>query len=131
MADLMDPAKGYVVNDCMEIEVAVVVHIPEPLFRDKEKANLYTTVTIVRDADIKEQIGTDIFFDLINHDKVQFTIRNSYLWPELASKNHLRIEIKAVNKRGRVEGVGYAGPLVLCRAEACPYIRPYSHPTHQ
>jgi hypothetical protein len=30
MADLMDPAKGYVVNDCMEIEAVVIVRIPEP-----------------------------------------------------------------------------------------------------
>jgi hypothetical protein len=38
--------------------------------KEKAEAHLYTMVKIARDADIKEQIGTDVFFDLIDHDKV-------------------------------------------------------------
>ncbi|XP_024631332.1 ubiquitin carboxyl-terminal hydrolase 12 isoform X5 [Medicago truncatula] len=39
--------------------------------KEKAEAHLYTIVKIARDDDLHEQIGKDIFFDLVDHDKVR------------------------------------------------------------
>ncbi|XP_057732462.1 ubiquitin C-terminal hydrolase 13-like isoform X2 [Arachis stenosperma] len=39
--------------------------------KEKAEAHLYTIVKVARDADLFEQIGEDIFFDLVDHDKVR------------------------------------------------------------
>ncbi|KAL6585578.1 CSN-associated deubiquitinating enzyme Ubp12 [Orobanche minor] len=36
----------------------------------KAQAHLYTMIKVARDEDLKEQIGRDIYFDLVDHDKV-------------------------------------------------------------
>ncbi|XP_022843770.1 ubiquitin carboxyl-terminal hydrolase 12-like isoform X1 [Olea europaea var. sylvestris] len=36
----------------------------------KAEAHLYTVIKVARDEDLREQIGKDIFFDLVDHDKV-------------------------------------------------------------
>ncbi|CAI9765932.1 unnamed protein product [Fraxinus pennsylvanica] len=36
----------------------------------KAQAHLYTVIKVARDEDLREQIGKDIFFDLVDHDKV-------------------------------------------------------------
>ncbi|XP_076897433.1 ubiquitin C-terminal hydrolase 12-like [Bidens hawaiensis] len=38
--------------------------------RYKAQAHLYTIIKVARDADLLEQIGKDIYFDLVDHDKV-------------------------------------------------------------
>jgi hypothetical protein len=38
--------------------------------KDKAEAHLNTMVKIARDEDLTSQIGHDIFFDLVDHDKV-------------------------------------------------------------
>ncbi|KAJ6995427.1 ubiquitin carboxyl-terminal hydrolase 12 [Populus alba x Populus x berolinensis] len=38
--------------------------------RYKAQAHLYTIIKVARDEDLKEQIGKDIYFDLVDHDKV-------------------------------------------------------------
>ncbi|GAA0141978.1 cysteine protease [Lithospermum erythrorhizon] len=38
--------------------------------QEKAEAHLYTVVKVARDDDLVEQIGRDIFFDLVDHDKV-------------------------------------------------------------
>ncbi|KAE9447957.1 hypothetical protein C3L33_20146, partial [Rhododendron williamsianum] len=35
------------------------------------KAHLYTTVKVARDEDLMEQIGRDIYFELVDHNKVR------------------------------------------------------------
>ncbi|KAK1397329.1 Ubiquitinyl hydrolase 1 [Heracleum sosnowskyi] len=37
----------------------------------KAQAHLYTIIKVARDEDLKEQIGKDIYFDLVDHDKVR------------------------------------------------------------
>ncbi|CAM8927423.1 unnamed protein product [Rhodiola kirilowii] len=37
----------------------------------KAQAHLYTIIKVARDEDLREQIGKDIFFDLVDHDKVR------------------------------------------------------------
>ncbi|KAL1549232.1 CSN-associated deubiquitinating enzyme Ubp12 [Salvia divinorum] len=39
--------------------------------RYKEQAHLYTIIKVARDEDLKEQIGKDTLFDLVDHDKVR------------------------------------------------------------
>ncbi|KAL9336413.1 hypothetical protein Peur_070901 [Populus x canadensis] len=39
--------------------------------RYKAQAHLYTIIKVARDQDLKEQIGKDIYFDLVDHDKVR------------------------------------------------------------
>ncbi|KAI5394667.1 ubiquitin C-terminal hydrolase 12 [Lathyrus oleraceus] len=39
--------------------------------KEKAEAHLYTIVKIARDDDLHEQIGKDMFFDLVDHDKVR------------------------------------------------------------
>ena len=38
--------------------------------REKAEAHLYSLVRVATDADLREQIGTTRFFDLVDHDKV-------------------------------------------------------------
>ncbi|KAK1409857.1 hypothetical protein QVD17_36386 [Tagetes erecta] len=38
--------------------------------RYKTQSHLYTIIKVARDADLLEQIGKDIYFDLVDHDKV-------------------------------------------------------------
>ncbi|KAG7035812.1 Ubiquitin carboxyl-terminal hydrolase 12 [Cucurbita argyrosperma subsp. argyrosperma] len=39
--------------------------------KEKAEAHLYTIIKVARDEDLVEQIGKDIFFDLVDHDKVR------------------------------------------------------------
>ncbi|XP_047333401.1 ubiquitin C-terminal hydrolase 12-like isoform X2 [Impatiens glandulifera] len=39
--------------------------------KEKSEAHLYTVIKVARDEDIRMQIGRDIFFDLVDHDKVR------------------------------------------------------------
>lgn len=39
--------------------------------KEKEDAHLYTVVKVATDEDMKKQIGTDIYFDLVDHEKVK------------------------------------------------------------
>ncbi|NP_001346281.1 Ubiquitin carboxyl-terminal hydrolase 12 [Zea mays] len=38
--------------------------------KEKAEAHLYTIIKVARDDDLKTQIGKDIYFDLVDHDKV-------------------------------------------------------------
>ncbi|KAK4279207.1 hypothetical protein QN277_016943 [Acacia crassicarpa] len=39
--------------------------------KKKEEAHLYTIIKVARDEDLAQQIGRDIYFDLVDHDKVK------------------------------------------------------------
>eukprot|EP00250_Pteridium_aquilinum_P011968 c20422_g1_i1 orf=525-3878(-) len=39
--------------------------------KEKAEAHLYTVIKVARDQDLENQIGKDIFFDLVDHEKVQ------------------------------------------------------------
>ncbi|GJN34912.1 hypothetical protein PR202_gb23621 [Eleusine coracana subsp. coracana] len=39
--------------------------------KEKAEAHLYTIIKIARDEDLKEQIGKNIYFDLVDHEKVR------------------------------------------------------------
>ncbi|KAJ8439362.1 hypothetical protein Cgig2_022499 [Carnegiea gigantea] len=39
--------------------------------KEKAEAHLYTIIKVARDEDLTEQIGKDIYFDLVDHDKVK------------------------------------------------------------
>ncbi|XP_016484081.2 ubiquitin C-terminal hydrolase 12 [Nicotiana tabacum] len=39
--------------------------------KEKAEAHLYTIIKVARDEDLGEQIGKDIYFDLVDHDKVR------------------------------------------------------------
>ncbi|CAN6439960.1 unnamed protein product [Victoria cruziana] len=39
--------------------------------KEKAEAHLYTIIKVARDEDLSEQIGRDIYFDLVDHDKVR------------------------------------------------------------
>ncbi|KAJ4755880.1 Ubiquitin carboxyl-terminal hydrolase 12 [Rhynchospora pubera] len=39
--------------------------------KEKAEAHLYTIIKVARDEDLSEQIGKDIYFDLVDHDKVR------------------------------------------------------------
>eukprot|EP00898_Chlorokybus_atmophyticus_P001501 jgi/Chlat1/2351/Chrsp17S02617 len=44
--------------------------------KEKSEAHLYTIIKVAQDSDLERQIGTDIFFDLIDHEKVkQFRVQ--------------------------------------------------------
>ncbi|AET00393.2 ubiquitin carboxyl-terminal hydrolase [Medicago truncatula] len=86
---LFDPSRGYLLNDTLVVEVEVLCnvdekdtaeHLWERLKKDREVkehknkettvANLYAFIKVVRDEDLAKQIGKDIYFDLVDHDKV-------------------------------------------------------------
>ncbi|XP_057536281.1 ubiquitin C-terminal hydrolase 12-like [Amaranthus tricolor] len=66
---------------CNVDEKDVAEHLRERLKREQEEkehkkkekaeAHLYTIIKVARDDDLTEQIGKDIFFDLVDHDKVK------------------------------------------------------------
>ncbi|KAI3916569.1 hypothetical protein MKW98_026311 [Papaver atlanticum] len=39
--------------------------------KEKAEAHLYTIIKVARNEDLREQIGRDIYFDLVDHDKVR------------------------------------------------------------
>ncbi|DAD49565.1 TPA_asm: hypothetical protein HUJ06_000136 [Nelumbo nucifera] len=39
--------------------------------KEKAEAHLYTIIKVARNEDLVEQIGRDIYFDLVDHDKVR------------------------------------------------------------
>ncbi|XP_056164532.1 ubiquitin C-terminal hydrolase 12-like isoform X1 [Syzygium oleosum] len=39
--------------------------------KEKAEAHLYTIIKVARDGDLHDQIGRDIYFDLVDHDKVR------------------------------------------------------------
>jgi ubiquitin carboxyl-terminal hydrolase 7 len=39
--------------------------------KEKAEAHLYTIIKVARDENLHEQIGKNIFFDLVDHDKVR------------------------------------------------------------
>ncbi|RCV38640.1 hypothetical protein SETIT_8G159100v2 [Setaria italica] len=39
--------------------------------KEKAEAHLYTIIKVARDEDLKQQIGKDIYFDLVDHEKVR------------------------------------------------------------
>ena len=41
--------------------------------REKEESHLHTVIRVARDKDIKAQIGQDLHFDLVDHDKASLT----------------------------------------------------------
>ena len=41
----------------------------ERRWREKEESHLHTVVRVARDKDFKAQIGQDLYFDLVDHDK--------------------------------------------------------------
>ncbi|MED6205901.1 hypothetical protein PIB30_022032 [Stylosanthes scabra] len=90
LSEMLDPSRGYVVNDTCVVEADVSVSLvrlkkeqeeEEQNRKRKRKVNtaahLYTIVKVARDVDLFKQIGEDIFFDLVDHDKVRsFRIQN-------------------------------------------------------
>ena len=38
--------------------------------KEKMEAHLYTVLKVARDSDLRQQIGNNQFFDLVDHDKV-------------------------------------------------------------
>ncbi|AET00363.2 ubiquitin carboxyl-terminal hydrolase, putative [Medicago truncatula] len=87
--ELSDPSRGYVVNNTLVVEVEVTRnvdekdiadHVRERLKKDQKvqkhknkentEAHLYTIIRVVRDEDLAQQIGKDIYFDLVDPDKV-------------------------------------------------------------
>ncbi|KAL2945550.1 Ubiquitin carboxyl-terminal hydrolase 12 [Bienertia sinuspersici] len=66
---------------CNVDEKDIAEHLRERLKREQEEkehkkkekaeAHLYTIIKVARDDDLAEQIGKDIYFDLVDHDKVK------------------------------------------------------------
>ncbi|KAG9144484.1 hypothetical protein Leryth_014518 [Lithospermum erythrorhizon] len=66
---------------CNVDEKDVALHLRERLRREqdekeqkkkeKSEAHLYTVIKVARDEDIGHQIGRDVYFDLVDHDKVK------------------------------------------------------------
>ncbi|KAF7153501.1 hypothetical protein RHSIM_Rhsim01G0198200 [Rhododendron simsii] len=66
---------------CNVDEKDIAEHLRERLKREQEEkdvkkkekaeAHLYTIIKVARDEDLVEQIGRDIYFDLVDHDKVR------------------------------------------------------------
>ncbi|KAK4358507.1 hypothetical protein RND71_020736 [Anisodus tanguticus] len=49
--------------------------------KEKAEAHLYTIIQVARDEDVRQQIGKDIHFDLVDHDKVRiFRIQKQTLF---------------------------------------------------
>ncbi|KAL8036479.1 hypothetical protein ABFS82_12G158700 [Erythranthe guttata] len=58
------------VAEHLRIRLKKEQEVKEDKKRYKAQAHLYTIIKVARDEDLKEQIGKDIHFDLVDHDKV-------------------------------------------------------------
>lgn len=38
--------------------------------KEKEESHLHTVIKVARDKDLQAQIGNDLYFDLVDHEKV-------------------------------------------------------------
>ncbi|XP_030520703.1 ubiquitin C-terminal hydrolase 12-like [Rhodamnia argentea] len=56
--------------------------------KEKAEAHLYTIIKVARDEDLAEQIGRDIYFDLVDHDKVR-----SFRIPKQMPFNNFKEEV--------------------------------------
>ncbi|KAF8398021.1 hypothetical protein HHK36_016947 [Tetracentron sinense] len=54
--------------------------------KEKAEAHLYTIIKVARNEDLVEQIGRDIYFDLVDHDKV-----HSFRIPKQMPFNHFKV----------------------------------------
>ncbi|XP_061338198.1 ubiquitin C-terminal hydrolase 13-like [Gastrolobium bilobum] len=89
LGELHDPSRGYLVNDTLVVETRIVDWTYESIKaigyagpkkeqeekdnknKEKEEAHLFTVIKVARDKDLAVQIGKDIYFDLVDHDKVR------------------------------------------------------------
>ncbi|KAK2377733.1 ubiquitin carboxyl-terminal hydrolase [Trifolium repens] len=63
LSELYDPSSGYLVNDTLVVEVEVTCNLVEN--------GTVEHFRVVRDEDLAEQIGKDIYFDLVDLDAVK------------------------------------------------------------
>ncbi|KAF2296236.1 hypothetical protein GH714_036979 [Hevea brasiliensis] len=56
--------------------------------KEKAEAHLYTIIKVARNEDLLEQIGKDIYFDLVDHDKV------SYFFEEVAKEYGIPVQFQ-------------------------------------
>ncbi|KAL5702529.1 ubiquitinyl hydrolase 1 [Ranunculus cassubicifolius] len=82
--------------------------------REKERAeaHLYTTIKVARDQDLAEQIGSDIYFDLFDHEKVtSFRVKKQLPFKifqeEVAEKFGVRVEAQLFWLWEKTWGEGY------------------------
>ncbi|WJX28511.1 ubiquitinyl hydrolase 1 [Trifolium repens] len=93
LGELFDPSRGFILKNALVVEVEVTCSIDDEDTSDsalvveerlkkelrgnkhrnkeKEETHLYTVIKVVRDEDIAAQIGKDIYFDLVDYDKVK------------------------------------------------------------
>ncbi|XP_061338181.1 ubiquitin C-terminal hydrolase 13-like isoform X2 [Gastrolobium bilobum] len=85
LGELNDLCGGYIVNDTLVVEAkfidlkketgSVVLKKEQDekvnKIKENEEAHLYTVIKVARDEDLAEQIGKDMYFDLVDHDKVR------------------------------------------------------------
>uniref|UniRef100_A0A0D9WVU2 ubiquitinyl hydrolase 1 n=1 Tax=Leersia perrieri TaxID=77586 RepID=A0A0D9WVU2_9ORYZ len=58
--------------------------------KEKAEAHLYTIIKVARDDDLTNQIGKDIYFDLVDHDKVlSFRIQKQMLFTQFKELLHI------------------------------------------
>ncbi|KAM1109325.1 hypothetical protein EV1_008836 [Malus domestica] len=50
---------------------AMAINTPATSYQQEDEALHYTIIKVARDKDLAEQIGRDIYFDLVDHDKVR------------------------------------------------------------
>ncbi|WJX64616.1 ubiquitinyl hydrolase 1 [Trifolium repens] len=63
LSELYDLSRGYLVNDTLVVEVEVTCNLVEN--------GTVEHIRVVRDEDLAEQIGKDIYFDLVDFDAVK------------------------------------------------------------
>jgi ubiquitin carboxyl-terminal hydrolase 7 len=62
--------------------------------KEKAEAHLYTIIKVARDEDLAFQIGKEIHFDLVDHDKVRsFRIQKQTLFSQFKVRNWLQLPI--------------------------------------
>ncbi|XP_061338183.1 ubiquitin C-terminal hydrolase 12-like [Gastrolobium bilobum] len=89
LGELHDPSRGYLVNDTLVVEARIVdwtydskkgigcsrlkkdQEEKDNKIKEMEEPYLYTVIKLARDEDLAVQIGKDIYFDLVDHDKVR------------------------------------------------------------
>jgi len=121
LRDVRDPTKGYLVDDTLIVEaefsarrvgqseavspsqsskVRLEKKQEEKGKKENAEAHLYAIIKVARDEDLADQIGKDIYFDLVNHDKVQtFRVQKQWVFTQFKEQVVKFFRIPAQHQR--------------------------------
>ncbi|KAL4386907.1 hypothetical protein GQ457_09G027360 [Hibiscus cannabinus] len=102
--------------------------------KEKAEARLYTVIKVARNEDLYEQIGKDIYFDLVDHEKEEvakeFGIHMQYqrFWLWAKRENHTYRPNRPLTHQEEAESANNAELKLFLEVELGPHLQPVAPP---